>query len=84
MDTAGRARGHGNAARAASAPALARTLALLMILLIVAAAALVAAWKFAPDRVPSALRPVELMRLVGVNVGGPVRRPLPPNSQFDE
>ena len=59
------------------------------VLLVLGMAALVAAWRFAPDRVPPALQPVALLRLVGVNVAPPsppppVRRPLPPGSQFDE
>ena len=66
-----------------------RAFAVLMILLVLAMAALVAAWRFAPDRVPPALQPVALLRLVGVNLAPPspptpVRRPLPPGSQFDE
>jgi anti-sigma-K factor RskA len=65
-----------------------RAFAVLMTLLVVAVAALVAAWRFAPDRVPPTLQPVALLRLVGVNVAPPpapaVRRPLPPQSQFDE
>jgi anti-sigma-K factor RskA len=65
-----------------------RAFAVLMTVLVVAVAALVAAWRFAPDRVPPTLQPVALLRLVGVNVAPPpapaVRRPLPPQSQFDE
>jgi anti-sigma-K factor RskA len=65
-----------------------RAFAVLMTLLVVAVAALVAAWRFAPDRMPPTLQPVALLRLVGVNVAPPpapaVRRPLPPQSQFDE
>jgi hypothetical protein len=64
-----------------------RVFAVLMMLLVVAMAALIAAWRFAPDRVPPALEPVALLRLVGVNVAPPpaaVRRPLPPQSEFDE
>ena len=61
-----------------------RAFGVLMTLVILAAAALVAAWKFAPDRVPPVLQPVELMRFVGVTIGGPPRKPAPPESQFDE
>jgi len=66
-----------------------RALALLTTLLVVAMGALIAAWRFAPDRVPLMLRPVELMRLVGINVApspptGAPRRVPPPGSQFDE
>ena len=63
-----------------------RAFAVLMTLLVVAVAALLAAWRFVPERVPPLLRPVELMRLVGVSIGaGPPPRPrAPPESQFDE
>jgi anti-sigma-K factor RskA len=65
-----------------------RAFAVLMTVLVVAVAALVAAWRFTPDRVPPTLQPVALLRLVGVNVAPPsappVRRPLPPQFQFDE
>jgi len=62
-----------------------RAFAALLVLAVLAAAGLVAAWKFVPDRVPPALHPVELMRLVGVTVDArPPRRPVPPESQFDE
>jgi len=57
-----------------------------MTLIVAAVAALLAAWRFAPDRVPPVLQPVELMRYVGVALPtGPVpRRPTPPESRFDE
>jgi hypothetical protein len=63
-----------------------RALALLMTLVVLAIAGLLAAWRFAPDRVPPALRPIELMRLVGVSLPSsePSRPAPPPESQFDE
>jgi type IV secretory pathway TrbF-like protein len=62
-----------------------RVLAVLMTLVVIALAGLLAAWRFAPERVPPMLQPVELMRAVGVTVSaGPVRRPAPPESQFEE
>jgi anti-sigma-K factor RskA len=63
-----------------------RAFAVLMTLLVVAVAALLAAWRFVPERVPPLLQPVELMRLVGVSIGAgpPPRPPAPPESQFDE
>jgi hypothetical protein len=66
-----------------------RALALLLMLVIVAVAGLLAAWRFAPDRVPPALQPIELMRLVGVTLPSPEPPPrppplAPPESQFDE
>jgi hypothetical protein len=64
---------------------LSRALAVLMTLVVVMLAGLIAAWRFAPERVPPALHPVELMRAVGIAVGaGPNRKPAPPESQFDE
>jgi len=63
-----------------------RAFAVLMALVVVAVAALLAAWRFAPDRVPAMLQPLELMRQAGVPlpaIAAP-RRPAPPESRFDE
>jgi anti-sigma-K factor RskA len=63
-----------------------RAFAILMTLVVAAVAALLAAWRFVPDRVPPMLQPVELMRQMGVALpAAPApRRPAPPGSQFDE
>jgi len=64
-----------------------RAFALLMTLVVLAVAALLAAWRFAPERVPPMLRPLELMRQMGMTIPAgtpPPRRPLPPQTQFDE
>ena len=63
-----------------------RVFAILMTLVVAAVAALLAAWRFLPDRVPPMLQPVELMRQMGVALPtvSPPRRPAPPGSQFDE
>jgi hypothetical protein len=63
-----------------------RAFAILMTLVVAAVAALLAAWRFLPDRVPPMLQPVELMRQMGVALpAAPApRRPAPPESQFDE
>jgi hypothetical protein len=63
-----------------------RAFAILMTLVVAAVAALLAAWTFAPDRVPPMLQPAELLRQIGVSLpSGPTpRRPAPPGSQFDE
>jgi hypothetical protein len=62
-----------------------RTAALLLALAVAAVTGLVALWKFLPDRVPAALRPLELMRLLGIDIAAPPRRPPPPpESHFDE
>ena len=45
---------------------------------LLAMAALLAAWRFVPERVPPALQPVALMRLVGVTIAPP---PPPPRPQ---
>jgi hypothetical protein len=60
--------------------------AIFMTLVVAAVAALLAAWRFAPDRVPPVLQPLEVMRQVGVTLpAGPApRRPAPPESRFDE
>lgn len=64
---------------------LSRILAVLMTLVVVTLGGLIAAWRFAPEHVPPALHPVELMRAVGITVSaGPGRKPAPPESQFDE
>jgi hypothetical protein len=63
-----------------------RAFAIVMTLVVVAVAALLAAWRFAPDRVPPMLQPLELMRQVGVPLPAmpAPRRPAPPESRFDE
>ena len=63
-----------------------RAFAILMTLVVAAVAALLAAWTFAPERLPPMLQPVELMRQIGVPLPSAAapRRPAPPESQFDE
>jgi anti-sigma-K factor RskA len=63
-----------------------RAFAILMTLVVAAVAALLAAWRIAPDRVPPMLQPVELLRQIGVPLppAAAPRRPAPPESQFDE
>ena len=63
-----------------------RAFAVLMTLVVLAMAALLAAWRFAPDRVPALLQPLELMRQAGVPLPAipAPRRPAPPESRFDE
>ena len=56
-----------------------RMLAMLMTLVVVALGGLIAAWRFAPDHVPPAMQPIELMRAVGINAGPPARKPAPRN-----
>src|SRR5262245_11227330 len=60
--------------------------AIFMTLVVAAVAALLAAWRFAPDRVPPVLQPLEVIRQVGVTlpVGPAPRRPAPPESRCDE
>src|SRR5262249_27547074 len=45
-----------------------RAFALLMMLAVLAVAALLALWKFAPERVPAALQPAELLQRIGVRI----------------
>jgi hypothetical protein len=62
-----------------------RAFALLMTLLVLAVAALLAAWRFVPERLPPMLQPAELMRHLGItSTGPPARKPAPPESQYDE
>jgi hypothetical protein len=65
-----------------------RAFAVLMMLLIVALAALLALWRFTPDHVPAALRPLEVLRRMGIEVPPspppPARRLDPRGSQFEE
>jgi hypothetical protein len=63
-----------------------RALALVMSLTVVIMVGLVALWRFAPERIPPALQPSALMRLLGIDVGtaAPARKPAPPESQYDE
>src|SRR5262249_62251397 len=63
-----------------------RAFAILMTLVVVAVAALLAAWRFSPDRVPPMLQPLELMRQAGVPLPAmpAPRRPAPPESPLDE
>jgi hypothetical protein len=63
-----------------------RAVALFMSFAVFALAGLVALWKYVPERVPPALKPLELMRLLGIRVeaGPPARKPAPPESQYNE
>jgi hypothetical protein len=63
-----------------------RAFAILMTLVVLAVAALLGAWKFAPERVPPMLQPIEVLRQVGVELpsAGRARRPVPPPSQLEE
>jgi hypothetical protein len=63
-----------------------RAFAILMTLVVAAVAGLLAAWKFAPERVPPMLQPFELLRHVGVTprAAAPLRRPVPPPSHLEE
>jgi hypothetical protein len=63
-----------------------RAVAVLMTFAVFAMASLLALWKYEPGRVPPVLRPLELMRLVGITIdtSATLREPAPPESQFDE
>ena len=63
-----------------------RAVAVVMTVAVFAAAGLLALWRYEPERVPPALRPLKLMRLVGITLDMPLmhREPAPPESQFDE
>jgi anti-sigma-K factor RskA len=64
-----------------------RALGLAMTILVVGLAAMLAAWRFAPDRLPARLRPAEVMMSLGIEPASkptPAPRRAPPESQFDE
>ena len=64
-----------------------RAFAVCMTLLVVALAALLAAWRFAPARLPARLRPAELLKSIGIQTvptSAPVAKPVLPEPQFDE
>jgi hypothetical protein len=64
-----------------------RAFGLVMSLLVVGLTAMLAVWRFVPDRLPARLRPAELMTSLGIQTplqAGPVVKPAPPESQFDE
>jgi hypothetical protein len=64
-----------------------RVLGVCMTLLVMGLVALLAAWRFVPDRVPARLRPAQLMMSLGIQAlpttATAVRR-APPEAQFDE
>jgi len=59
-----------------------------MTLLVVGLGALLAAWRFVPDRLPARLRPAQLMMFIGIEpvtkAPAPAVKPTPPVAQFDE
>jgi len=59
-----------------------------MTLLVVGLGALLAAWRFVPDRLPARLRPAQLMMSIGIEpvtkTPAPAVKPAPPEAQFDE
>jgi pyruvate/2-oxoglutarate dehydrogenase complex dihydrolipoamide acyltransferase (E2) component len=64
-----------------------RIFGLCMTVLVMGLVALLAAWRFIPDRLPARLRPAELMTSIGIQPlprAAPVLKPAPPEAQFDE
>jgi hypothetical protein len=64
-----------------------RLLGVCMIVLVAGLTALLAAWRFIPDRLPARLRPAQLMTALGIQAipgAGPTVRPASPDSGFDE
>jgi hypothetical protein len=55
-----------------------------MTLVVAALAVLLIAWRFIPDRLPSALRPSALIGVVSTPKAATAPQPAPPESQFDE
>jgi hypothetical protein len=64
-----------------------RVLGICTTLLVMGLVAMLAAWRFVPNRLPAGLRPAQLMMSLGIqaapNVAPPVRRAAP-EAQFDE
>jgi hypothetical protein len=63
-----------------------RAFGLGMTVLLVGLVAMLAIWRFVPDRLPAVLRPANLMMSIGIDPGpqGLRVKPAPPESQFDE
>jgi anti-sigma-K factor RskA len=63
-----------------------RAMAVLLTVAVIAAGGLLALWRYEPERVPPVLRPLKLMRMVGITIEPAAipREPAPPESQFDE
>jgi hypothetical protein len=62
-----------------------RAFGVCMLVLVVGFWAVLAAWRFVPDLMPAELRPAELMMSLGIESrSGPMMKPAPPESQFDE
>jgi hypothetical protein len=62
-----------------------RAFSLLLLVLVAALGGLVAAWRFAPERVPAALRPGQVMTAIGIGSSAPQPQPSRPASgAFDE
>jgi hypothetical protein len=57
--------------------------AVFMMLVALGFAGLIGVWRYAPDRLPPQLRPLEVLHMQAMP-GTPARRPAPPESQFDE
>jgi anti-sigma-K factor RskA len=61
-----------------------RLAAILMALAAMALGSVVAAWRYAPDRLPSQLQPAQFLKLPKPPPPSARRPPAPPESQFDE
>jgi hypothetical protein len=60
-----------------------RAFSVLMTLVAVGLGGLIAAWRYVPERLPPQLRPTAVLKLPETSAA-PVRKPAPPESQFDE
>jgi hypothetical protein len=64
-----------------------RAFSLLLVVLVAALGGLVAAWRFAPERVPAALQPGQVMTAIGIGSSAPQPQPRPDrpaSGAFDE
>jgi hypothetical protein len=60
-----------------------RAYSVLMTLVAIGLGGLIAAWRYVPERLPPQLRPTAVLKLPETS-GAPIRKPAPPESQFDE
>ena len=65
-----------------------RVVAVCMTLLVMGLGALLAAWRFVPDRLPAGLRPAQVMMSIGIEglpkAAAPAVKPASPVVPFDE
>jgi hypothetical protein len=61
-----------------------RAFGLFMMLLALSLGGLIAAWRYAPERLPPQFQPLQVLHMQPVGPAARVRPPAPPESQFNE